>query len=187
MRADLSHEPLCKHGPDSRSDQRGFNVHVYHSHERAYGVFRMERCEYLVPGQRRLNRHVRGELVANLADYDDVGILSDDGSQCLIKGEADLFVDRALRDPVNYILDRVLAGYDLDRRIVAMIYGAVEGRRFSGARGPGDQSDSRRRIENILAVHPQNIRSKTELLKADQRSLIQYSKHDVLAKNGRVK
>ena len=136
--------------------------------------------------ERRLHRHVCRETVADFADDDDVRVLADDGTQRFVECQADLFVDRALRDAVNDILHRVFAGDDLHRRIVAKIYRAIERRRFSRTRRPGNQRDARRRSEHIFAIEAQDVRRKAKLLQADERSFVEDSQDDIFAEDRRI-
>src|SRR5262245_2188548 len=104
-----------------------------------------------------------------------------------MKSKADLFVDRALRYAVDYVFDRVFAGDYLNRRIVAVIYRAVQGRGLARTCGPGDERYARRHAQHFFRVDSQDIRRKAQLLQPNQRGLVQDPEDDVLAKDCGIK
>ncbi len=67
-------------------------------------------------GQRRLHGDLGGLEVADLADQDDVRVLTQEGPQQPGERQLLLGVDLALDEPVDVVLDRVLGGEDLRRR-----------------------------------------------------------------------
>ena len=73
----------------------------------------MQRAQHEVTGERRLHSHPRRVLVTNLADHDDVWVLSQHAAQCAREGEADLRVDLDLIDQWKLVLDRVLHRHDV--------------------------------------------------------------------------
>ena len=48
--------------------------------------------------------------IANLADHDDVRVLTQKGAQCLAKIQADFNVDGALVDALKIDFNRILSG-----------------------------------------------------------------------------
>jgi hypothetical protein len=71
-----------------------------------------------VAGERRLDRDLRRLQVADLADEDDVGVLTQEVSQKPGEGQPLLDVDLALDQAVDVVLDGVLGGQDLGGRLV---------------------------------------------------------------------
>ena len=68
-------------------------------------------------GQRRLDRDPCRLDVPDLADEDDVGVLAQDGLQTGGEGQSGLFVRLDLVDRREDVLDRVLNGHHVLRRI----------------------------------------------------------------------
>ena len=64
-------------------------------------------------GERCLRRDLRRLAVANFADEHDVGILTQQRTQCTREGDADLLVHRNLGNTCELILDRILDGENL--------------------------------------------------------------------------
>ena len=67
-------------------------------------------------GQRGLHGVLRGLVVADLADHDDVGILPEDRAQRGAEGDADLGLHSGLIELVVHHLDRIFDGGDVDFR-----------------------------------------------------------------------
>ena len=68
-------------------------------------------------GECRLHRDLRGFGVAHLADHDDVGILTHDGTQRRRKGQADLAIHLHLVDPEQLVFNRTVTLRDTWARI----------------------------------------------------------------------
>ena len=68
------------------------------------------------PGERGLDRDVRGLEVADLAHHDDVRVLAQERAQGGGERQAEVVARRDLVDAVQLELDRVLDGADVDRR-----------------------------------------------------------------------
>jgi len=66
-----------------------------------------------VTRQGRLDGDLGRLRVADLADHDLVGVMTEDGPQPAGEGQALLLVDRDLGDAVDLVLDGVLDGDDL--------------------------------------------------------------------------
>ena len=60
--------------------------------------------------ERCLDRDLRGLEVANLADHDDVGVLTQEGAQGRGEVQADVVVHLDLVDPGEIELDGILGG-----------------------------------------------------------------------------
>ena len=76
--------------PISADDKQvGLDAHVEQARDGADAVVGVQGRQHQVPGQRRLHRDLGGLLLADLADHDDVRVLSQDVLQDLREGEAD--------------------------------------------------------------------------------------------------
>ena len=66
-------EPLREHAVHRRGDEERLDAHLDETRDGAGGVVGVQRREHEVAGERGLDGDLRGLLVANLADEDDVG------------------------------------------------------------------------------------------------------------------
>src|SRR4030095_11547024 len=98
--------------------------------------------EHHVPRERRLYRDLGGLKIANLADQDDVGVLTQDRAERRGEGDDDVGVDRHLDDAVDVVLDRILAGDDLVSHFVQLIDGGIERGGLARSRRTGDEDDA---------------------------------------------
>ena len=71
-----------------------------------------------VAGQRRLYGNFCRFEIADLADHDDVRVLSEKRAQTHCKVEPDLIVHLNLIDPVKIVFDRIFGGADVDPWLV---------------------------------------------------------------------
>ena len=102
-------------------DHVGLDPHVRQPRHRRRRVVGVQRGEDEVAGLRGLHRDLRGLLIADLADEDDVGILPQDGAQRARERQLRLLVHLRLVDAGNLVLDRIFDRDDvgasrLDRR-----------------------------------------------------------------------
>ena len=132
-------------------------------------------------GQRRLHGDLRGFEIADFADHDDVGILTQDRPQKTGEIEPDLRSHLDLVDAPELVLDRVLHGHDIARHRVKLEEAGVERRRFAAAGRAGDQHHAVRQLERPLKSEP-DVRRQAELLivELDCRA-VEHPKHDLFA------
>ena len=102
------------------------------SRDRSRGIAGVHRRKDEVAGERRLNGHVRSFFVADLADHDDVGVLSQDRAQRRREGHVDLRVDLNLAKAWVDHLDRVFDARDVDFRSREIPQRRVERGRLAG-------------------------------------------------------
>ena len=107
------------------------------------GVVRVQRREHHVPGECRLDRHLRRLGVPDLADHDHVGVGAQDRAQRRGERHVRLDVDLHLVDAGQPVLDRILDRDDVDLRPVDLGECRVERRRLARAGRPGDEQRSR--------------------------------------------
>jgi hypothetical protein len=79
--ADGPRQTLGHDAHDRAGEQVPLDAHVHEAGHGAGRVVGVERREHQVPGQRGLHRDARRFLVADLADHDDVRVLSQDAAE----------------------------------------------------------------------------------------------------------
>src|SRR5512135_3878736 len=89
--------------------------------------------------QRRLDGYLRCFEVSDLADHNDVGVLSYDMTQRAGEMQADLRLDLDLIYPLELVLDRVLYSDYLPVRRIYLVERAVEGSCFPAACRTGNK------------------------------------------------
>src|SRR5277367_6008823 len=117
----------------------GFDAHVDEAADDVRAVVGVHGGEDQVAGERGIDGDLRGFLVANFADHDFIGIVTQDRAQAAGKGEAFLFVDGNLGDAADLIFDGIFDGDDFVFVVFDFVDGGVEGSRFAGAGGSSDQ------------------------------------------------
>ena len=93
-------------------------------------------------GQRGLDRDLRSLDIADLADEDDVRVLTQDGAQPARKGETDARIDLDLADPRQLDFDGVFDGDDVPVDRVDPRERAVERRGLAAPRRARHEHDS---------------------------------------------
>jgi hypothetical protein len=134
--ADRAHQALRHDALDRRGEQEGS---IPRSSRRTIELGRVvgvQRAEHQVARQRRLHGDLRRLKVADLADQDDVRVLTQEASQQLARRSAPPRVHLALAQPVDVVLDRVLGRQDLGLDVVELRERRVQRRRLARARGP---------------------------------------------------
>ena len=145
--ADAAHEPLRHRADERRRDEKGLDTEVDQARDRRRRIVGVQRRENEVAGQRGLNGILRGFLIANLADHDDVGILAEDRSQRGRKGDADLCLHRGLIELVPHHLDRIFDGGDVDLGRCQRLERRIERDGLARSRRAGDEDDAVRALD----------------------------------------
>src|SRR5271170_6109542 len=117
----------------------GFDAHVDEAADDVRAVVGVHGGEDQVAGERGVDGDLRGFLVANFADHDFIGVVTQDGAQAAGKGEAFLFVDGNLGDAADLIFDGIFDGDDFVFVVFDFVDGGVERGGFAGAGGSSDQ------------------------------------------------
>ena len=73
--------PLRDDAVDGAGEQVRLDVHIQQTGDCAGGVIGVQRRKHQVTGESSLHRDARGFLVANLADHDDVRVLTQNAPQ----------------------------------------------------------------------------------------------------------
>jgi hypothetical protein len=84
------------------------HAHAKHALDAAGSDRCVQGRQYQVAAVGRTDRNLRGFRVANLADHDDIGVLSQDRSKSIGKRQLDFRIDLHLADAVELIFDRIL-------------------------------------------------------------------------------
>src|SRR5882757_2746181 len=95
--------------------------------------------ENQVAGKSGLDSDLRGFLVADFADHDLVGIVTQNGTQAAREGETLFLVDGDLGDSTKLIFDGIFDGDDFVFVALDLVNGGVESGGLAGTRGPGNQ------------------------------------------------
>ena len=95
----------------------------------------------------RAHRDARGLAVANFADGNDIGVLTQNRAQAVCKRHAGLFVDLALVHAGDVVLDRVLERDDIDFLAREVLEHRAHRGRFAAARRADKQDDAARILE----------------------------------------
>jgi hypothetical protein len=120
-----------------------------------------------VAGEGGLHGDVGRLHVADFAQHDHVGVLTQQGAQGGGEGHADLLVHLRLGDAVEVVLDRVLDGRDVHRLVlVELAEGGVERGRLARAGRPGDQDDAVGRVD-LLLPDLERVLVEAEVVEAD--------------------
>ncbi len=83
-----------------------------------------------------------GFEVAHFPDHDDVGVTTENGAEAGGEGEVDFRTDGDLDDTREFVFDRVFDGNDAPVLGIELGEEGVEGGRFAGAGGAGDEDDA---------------------------------------------
>ena len=181
VRADHAHESLREHRVDRARDEIRRDVEVEQTRERRRRVVGVQRRQHEVSRERRLGGDLRRLGVADFADENDVGILSQQRAQRAGERHADFLVHRHLRHAGELVLDRIFDREDfltpgadhLDRR--------VERRRLAGARRTGDEHDAVRPRYDF-GEQLQRVGGHAQLEQRDAAALlVEQTQHDALA------
>ena len=91
-----------------------------------------------MPGHGSAGRDLRGFLIADLADENDVRVLPQERAQHARKVEANFFIHLHLHNAVHAVLHRIFTCQNLDVRLVQHLQRAIQRRGLSAASGAGD-------------------------------------------------
>ena len=109
-----------------------------------------KRRKHEVAGQRRLHGDLGRLLVADFADENDVGIVTQNRTQAAGKGQARFFRNLDLVDALELIFDGVFDGDDFAQGIIDFIQRGVQRRGFAATGRARDQDDSVRQLEDSV-------------------------------------
>src|SRR5712692_7181927 len=136
---DHANEPLRHDAVESGDKVVRLDAHIDEAADDVGHVVGMDSGENEVAGEGRLDGDLRGFLVANFADHDLVGVVTQDGAQASREGEALLLVHRNLRDTAELILHRIFDGDDFVFVGLDLVDGRIERGGLSGTCGTRNQ------------------------------------------------
>src|SRR3954464_16022797 len=113
MLAELAQQTLPDHRAQCRAQQIALDAEVEQSRHGGWRGLRVQGGQHQMPGERGMNRDMRGFRVADFADHDDIGILAHEGAQRGREGETDRRLDLRLVDPGDFVFDGSLDGENL--------------------------------------------------------------------------
>ena len=150
----------------------------------------MDGGEYQVSGEGRLNRNLRGLRVADFADHDFVGIVTQNRSQSASERQSFFLIHRNLRDAAKLVFDRVFNRDDLIFVSLNLIDRGVKSSRFTATGRPCDQHhavglfDVAPEFAQIVFVETNHVeRQRAELLA--HRLFVEHTENRVFAVNRR--
>ena len=103
-----------------------------------------------MPGQRRLDRNLRGFNITNFADHYHIRILAQNCAQATRKAHVHFGVDLGLTNAVNVVLDRIFDRQNIARGVIQTQQTGIQRRGFARAGRPGDQENSMRPVDQIV-------------------------------------
>ena len=161
------------------------HAHVPQPRDAAPCAVRMDRREHEMARQRAADRHRRRIGVADLAEHDDVRVLTQKGAQRSAEGQADLFLELHLVHPFERVLDRVLDREDVARLAVQPPERRVERRALARTGRSGDQRHAVRAGDRLRIVGQLPLRE-TEVRELQQLGVArEQAQHDFLSVNRR--
>src|ERR1051325_11302717 len=110
---DQAHQALGKNAVQGGNKVVRLDSHVQEAADDVDHVVGVDGCKYQVSGQCRLDGDLGCFRVADFADHDFVGVVTQDGAQTAGEGQSLLFVDRDLGDGADLVFNRVFDGDDL--------------------------------------------------------------------------
>ncbi len=150
MLADHADEALRENAIESGNEIVWFDAHVDEAADHVGDVVGVDGGENEMAGERGLNGDLRGFFVANFADHDLVGIVTQNRTQAAGEGEALFFVDGNLRDAADLIFDGIFDGDDFIFVGFNFVDRGVERGGFAGAGWAGDEHHAVR-LANVAA------------------------------------
>ena len=178
-------EPLRGAKDQRAGEQVRMHAHVPQPRDAAPCAVRMDRREHEMARQRAADRHRRRIGVADLAEHDDVGVLTQKGAQRSAEGQADLLFELYLVHSLERVFDRVLDRKDVARLAVQPPERRVERRALARAGRSGDQRHAVRARDGRLVVGELPLRE-TEVRELQQLGMArQQAQHDFLSVNRR--
>src|SRR5580704_6957040 len=137
--ANQSHQSLCQNAVQSGHKVVRLDAHVEETPDNIDHVIGVDSSKNQVARERGLNGDLRRFGVANFADHDLVGIVTQNGAQSASEGQTFLLIDRNLGDAANLIFNRVFNGDDFVFVGLDFADGRVQSRSFAAAGWSRDQ------------------------------------------------
>ena len=182
-RAQHARQALGQHADHGGRNQVGRHAQVGQPRDGRGRVVGVQRAEHQVAGQRRLDRHLGGGQIADLADHDDVRVLAHQRAQAFGEAHVDGRMHLRLVEGRLDHLDRVFDGADVDLVGGQLLERGVQRRRLARAGRPGDQDDAVRPRDQLLPALG-IVGAETQRLDVLHRRLgVEDAHHQLLAKS----
>src|SRR6185436_16660098 len=179
--ADSAHQSLGADEVDGSGHQEGLNAHVHETRNGFRSAVRVQSRKNQVAGERCLDGNLRGLKISNFAHQNDVGILSQEGSQGSRKVQANLLFHLHLVDAAQLELDRIFGGHDVGIGRIQARNRRIQSVGLTGTCGPGHQHHAVG-LQNRLLELDQRLGLETELGHVkSQVLLIEQPEYDLLA------
>ena len=134
--------------PTTRSGRA--RPHVEQTGDSTGGIVGVEGTKDQVSSERGLNGYLSCFAIANFSHHNDVGVLTENRSQTVGKGQIDARVHLDLPNTIELVLDGVFHGDDIYRGRVDALEGAIEGGRFATAGRSSDQDNAMRAVDKAV-------------------------------------
>lgn len=144
VRAKAAHQSLRGDETEHGRDEEAVHAEVDEAGDRADGGIGVQGAEDEVAGECGTHGDVGGFTVADFADHDDIGIMTQDAAQGFEKGDFVRAHDHlGLGDAFDVELDGIFHGHDVAQFAREdMADGGVKGGAFAAAGGAGEQDDA---------------------------------------------
>ena len=142
MGAEDAQEALRDDPVQCRDEIIGLHAHMDESPDDVQHVVGVDRCQYQVPCQCRLNGDLSRFRIPNFSDHNLVWVVSQDRTQPAGKRQAFLFVDGNLQNPRQLIFHRIFDRDDFVLALVQLVEHGIERGRFPAPRRACDQHQS---------------------------------------------
>jgi hypothetical protein len=129
--ADTADEALGDGADEGGADEEGFDAHFEEPGNGGDAVVGMEGREDEVAGLGGADGYFGGFGIADFADEDDIGVMTEDGAEAAGEGEADIVAGLDLRDAFELVFDGVFDGDDFALSVVGVGECGVEGGGFA--------------------------------------------------------
>ena len=183
--ADPAHQALGDQTGYRVGDHVPLHAHVLKTDDGGERVIRVQGRKDHVARDGRADRDGRRLGIAGLADHDDIGVLTQQGAQAALKGQARNVVDLRLVDAGQIALDRVLDRRDIDLPLGDGLQDHVERCRLAGTCRPGQVDDAVGAVEQRQKP-PVGLIVHAEVVGVFNVGVAgQDTQHGLLAKDGR--
>ena len=133
---------MGENADQTAGEKIGLDAQIEQPRDGAGRVVGMKGAEDKVPGERGLNRHHGGFVIADFADHDDVRILPQHAAQAAREGHAFFIAYLRLTDARQPVFDWVFERDDIFFVAVDLLKGGVERCRLAAACGTRDKDQA---------------------------------------------
>src|SRR5260370_38246712 len=180
-----ANKPLSLNEVDAGGYQEWFNSHVHKSRDSRGSIVGVEGGKYEVARERGLDCNLGSFEVTNLADQDNVGILTKEGTQRRGEVQANLFFHLYLVNARQIELNRILSGHNVRVDRIQRLQGGIKRIGFTAAGRAGHQHHAVR-LGNVPLKFHQRLGLEAEILHCEHEFLfIEQTKHNLFPEQGR--